>query len=267
MVAMAATNRAKTHSALSSPSRVALINELRTADGPVDAHQLAETCGLHVTTVRFHLEALITAGLVVSTTAPSSGRGRPRLLYSAVSQMSQTHEEDAYLQLSRLMAQSWASDFAGSPAERAEHAGREWAKSNISIRETGPRPLSQVAAEVNALFTEIGFEPEMVDTEDGVEFELHACPFGAIASEHPEIVCNIHLGLLRGTMERLTGVGYKAKITPWVTPSMCQAAIRYAQTTHADSNGGSNESNGSNGAGNARSNGISNGSHANPAVR
>ncbi|WP_024796034.1 helix-turn-helix transcriptional regulator [Tomitella biformata] len=234
---MAATNRAKTHSALSSPSRVALINELRTAGGPLDAHQLSEICGLHVTTVRFHLEALITAGLVASTTAPSNGRGRPRLLYSSVSQMAQTSEEDSYLQLSRLMAQSWASNTGGTPAERAEQAGREWAKSSISESEAGQRPLVQVAAEVNAMFTEIGFEPELLDTADGIHFELHACPFGAIAAEHPEIVCNIHLGLLRGTIERLTRVGYQAKITPWATPTMCQAAVLPNESAESGSNG------------------------------
>lgn len=235
MVAMAATNRAKTHSALSSPSRVALINELRTADGPVDAHQLSDTCGLHVTTVRFHLEALINAGLVGSTTAPSTGRGRPRLLYSAVSQMAQASQEDAYLQLARLMAQSWATDTDGTPAERAERAGREWAKSSIPVREPGQRPIGQIAAEVNALFTEIGFEPQLQDTPDGIEFELHACPFGVIAAEHPEVVCNIHLGLMRGAMERLTGEGATAKITPWATPTMCQAAMQVdpADSEHA----------------------------------
>lgn len=232
MVAMVATNRAKTHSALSSPSRVALINELRASDGPVDAHQLAERSGLHVTTVRFHLEALITAGLVTSTTAPSSGRGRPRLLYDAVSQMSPSPDEDTYLQLSRVMARSWAAEFQGSPAERAEQAGREWAKSSIPEHESGARPLAQVAAEVNAMFTEIGFEPQMINAADGVEFELHACPFGAVAAEHPEIVCNIHVGLLRGTLERLAGEGYTAKITPWVTPTMCQAAIRFKEDSN-----------------------------------
>ncbi len=231
MIAMAASNRAKTHSALSSPSRVSLINELRKADGPVDAHQLSEDCGLHVTTVRFHLEALINAGLVASATAPSNGRGRPRLIYSPVSQMGPEREDNAYLTLSRMMARSWASDFDGSPAERAENAGREWAKSSIPEREQAPRPLGQVTAEVNALFTEIGFEPKMLDTDEGVAFELHACPFGAIAAEHPEIVCNIHLGLLRGAMERLTGSGHQAKITPWATPTMCQATMVFDQNT------------------------------------
>lgn len=240
MGAMASTNRAKTHSALSSPSRVALINELRTADGPVDAHHLAQTCGLHVTTVRFHLEALITAGLVAATTAASSGRGRPRLIYSAVSQMA--HEPEgveakAYLQLARLMAQSWAADPGGNPTERAEKAGLEWAKSSIPEREPGERALGQVAAEVNALFTEIGFEPELLETADGVEFELHACPFGVIASEHPEIVCNIHLGLLRGSLERLTGDGYHARITPWATPTMCKAAVRHSELASSEDHG------------------------------
>ena len=61
---------------------------------------------------------------------------------------------------------------------------------------------------------------------DGCDGQVVAT-FGAVAAEHPEVVCNIHLGLLRGALERLSGGGATAKITPWVTPTMCRAAAEF----------------------------------------
>ena len=46
------------------------------------------------------------------------------------------------------------------------------------------------------LLDEIGFQPEL--TPDGTAILLHHCPFHELARDRPEIVCNIHLGLLRG---------------------------------------------------------------------
>src|SRR5699024_5090196 len=119
MAGMGSTERAKTHSALSSPSRVALLQELRAADGPVDAHQLAASCDLHVTTVRFHLTALVEAGLVDTDRAPAVGRGRPRLLYRPVSRFDTGQADDPYLQIARVLAEAWNQDLPGDPAERA----------------------------------------------------------------------------------------------------------------------------------------------------
>ena len=50
------------HAALASPVRQQLLDLLRVSGTPTDAHQLAQNIGLHVTTVRFHLEVLRRAG-------------------------------------------------------------------------------------------------------------------------------------------------------------------------------------------------------------
>src|SRR5690606_21973924 len=51
---------------------------------PLDAPVIARTLGIHITTARFHLNALIDAGLVEGTWLPSETVGRPRKGYLAV---------------------------------------------------------------------------------------------------------------------------------------------------------------------------------------
>jgi len=184
-VNIAASPLARTHSALASPSRVALIDRIRGSADPLDAHQLAEQCNLHVTTVRFHLDALINAGLITSRSAPSRGRGRPRLLYSPVMQ-SDGGAHDGYEDLTWLLLRALAgsAEAPGSgPAARAEAAGYEWAADNLATTETSAVPaereLENAAPKINAFFTELGFEPDMTAAppNEDLEFTLHSCPF------------------------------------------------------------------------------------------
>ncbi|QDQ98589.1 helix-turn-helix transcriptional regulator [Tomitella fengzijianii] len=226
---MAASSRARTHSALASPSRVALLDHIRGADEPLDAHRLAEECDLHVTTVRFHLDALIGAGLITSRPAPSNGRGRPRLMYSPVAQ-ARPEEEDPYIELSRLLLIALDAEDGASAADRAEIAGYRWAEQSLngSALDDGPAGLGAAAGKINALFTELGFEADhtMDADEDSAEITLHECPFGAVAREKPAIVCRIHLGLLRGALDHLKVDHHTEEIEPWVTPTTCRAVIR-----------------------------------------
>lgn len=237
MVAMVGTPRAKTHSALASPSRVTLIDHIRAADGPLDAHQLARECQLHVTTVRFHLDALMSAGLITSRTASSSGRGRPRLLYSPVSRMT-PEEDDGYVTLARLLVRALTGAPDLDAAERAEIAGYDWAAATMTGTVDGgsAHTLHEVADKINALFTELGFESDFTpaaDTQD-LDITLHSCPFGAVARENPDIVCRIHLGLLRGVLDRLGAGGHHSEVEPWVTPTACRARVSHAVETAAN---------------------------------
>src|SRR4051794_24297230 len=77
-----ARDRARAHGVLSAPARLEILDQLRGSGQPADAGAVAAAVGLHVTTVRAHLDALIEAGLVVSQRQPPKGRGRPRTLYA-----------------------------------------------------------------------------------------------------------------------------------------------------------------------------------------
>jgi len=91
------------------------------ADAPTAA-ELADHLALHVTTVRFHLDQLERAGLVLSSTDHTRRRGRPAVRYRAVDvDLAAAHE-----QMIDALAQAAAG--SASPEENARSAGRRWAE-------------------------------------------------------------------------------------------------------------------------------------------
>ena len=79
---MSIQERARIRGVLAVPARVTLLDRLRASPQPLDAQALATATGLHMTTVRSHLDVLIEAGLVTTGRQQPPGRGRPRTLYA-----------------------------------------------------------------------------------------------------------------------------------------------------------------------------------------
>jgi predicted ArsR family transcriptional regulator len=77
------------------------------------------------------------------------------------------------------------------------------------------------------LLAEMGFDPaEPGGRPDGpTEIRLHACPFHAVAAANPEVVCTLHLGLLRGALDRLGIAATAPELLPFVEPGVCVARI------------------------------------------
>lgn len=71
------------HAVLASPARRTLLELLRGRVESQGAADLAEATGLHVTTVRHHVEGLQQAGLVVGGLESRGGVGRPRRVFTA----------------------------------------------------------------------------------------------------------------------------------------------------------------------------------------
>jgi predicted ArsR family transcriptional regulator len=211
------------HEALAVASRRRLLDVLRSRTTALDAAELAAATGLHVSTVRFHLDVLAEAGLVRHRAEPTGGRGRPRLLYEPA-RAGEAPEHTGYQLLASLLAAYWG----GTPAERsrrAEHAGRAAA----TAQHLAPAPtVDDALAEVVALFAELGFEPDLTRNGDEASIGLHACPFRAVATEHPEVVCAMHLGMLRGALADLGVPATPSSLTPFVEPHLCVARITAA---------------------------------------
>jgi len=208
--------------ALSSPLRRRLLKFLRGDQTPHDAHELAAVVGLHVTTVRFHLNVLIRAGLVRGEAQPRGDTGRPRTVYQVV-----THSEpEGYATLTRLLSAQLAAT-APARAARAERAGVAWAAevSTTGASRTGELSDQQVAQAVTGLFTELGFDPELQGDDGDREIRLHVCPFRTAARAHPEVVCSVHLGLLRGSLVQLGAPETTAELLPFVEPELCVARL------------------------------------------
>jgi predicted ArsR family transcriptional regulator len=73
-----------------------------------------------------------------------------------------------------------------------------------------------------------GYRPE-VRTEEGgrtAELTLVDCPFLELAHESPDVVCGVHRGLLRGTLETLGEEQTEVSLRPLVEPRVCLAHVR-----------------------------------------
>ncbi len=198
-----------------------MLEALRT-EGPLEADQLAERVGLHVNTVRAHLDVLGEAGLVRARALPASGPGRPRLAFAATEIAPDDGQPGAYLLLARILTASLEQreDGPECAASAARAAGREM------VETRGPRTPSAEdrRGAVLTLLDRVGFAPRPAGdmAPGGPEVvELHHCPFRDLAQGSSAIVCSIHRGILEGAFERLGGNPESLRLVPFVAPGLC----------------------------------------------
>ena len=213
------------HRALADPSRARILAEL-TDHGPLDAREIAARVGLHLNTVRSHLTALTEVALVESERAPSEGRGRPRLTYRA------TGDHQGELRRYRLLAEILTALVARSAPDvtpELEELGELWGHHLVD----SPPPLATLSrdealARLVDLLDESGFSPSVAeDVEDGdrVRILMRPCPFLELARRHSDVVCPIHLGLMRGALAELGGAMTAVSLEPFVTDDLCVAHL------------------------------------------
>lgn len=225
---MSREERARSHGALAVPARVAVLDHLRTCPEPIDAHAVAAATGQHVTTVRFHLDVLIEAGLVVTSRQQPHGRGRPRTLYAPVFQ-GHGAPGGAYQELTDVLA----ANFGTTPARRrrrAERAGADWAAQRLGPT---PQPISSPAearGRVTGVFAEMGFDPEPASRGRVL---LHDCPFRDTARAHPDVVCAAHQGLLTELLARLDPTRSAPVLEPFALPGVCVITFNDAPRNEA----------------------------------
>jgi len=209
--------------AAASKPRRRLLKLLRRSDAPLDVYELAAATGLHITTVRFHLDVLARAGQVTAQKTPRTTPGRPRTVYSI---RTEEASPDGYRPLAALLA----ANLGPTPRarrRRAEKAGRDWATSLIPATERVATP-DEAAHRIADLFTEMSFDPELADPAPGSgerEIRLRACPYRDVARDHPEVVCAIHLGFLQGVLTQLGDPPTTVRLVPFVKPHLCLAYL------------------------------------------
>lgn len=212
-----------------------LTGTLQPAEG-LSAQELAEQFGLHVTTMRFHLDQLVSAGLLTSHFQRREGAGRPRKLYAVERGSLETiAPEQAYRMLSELLVESFSTDEQGRPLTPDE-AGARWGRRRVAEEQlqlvdvTPARTAGQWLGKIGQmvdLLKEWGYTPEVSTTNAGrtARVALHDCPFLPLAQDNAAVVCGIHRGLIRGVMESLGEHSTDIGLTPFVTPHLCVAAL------------------------------------------
>lgn len=205
-------------------SRSEVLDMLRAADGPLGVRDVAQQTGLHSNTARFHLEALVEAGLAVRETEGRETPGRPRMRYRAVA------DGPAGRRRYRLLAEMLTSLIAGTvpePGRAAEEAGREWG----AYLTEQPPPYRRLTAEeavakLTALMEELGFAPQAEPGDGGqLPLCLRRCPFREVAQQHQNVICALHLGLMRGALAKMRAPVSADRLDPFVEPSLCIARL------------------------------------------
>jgi predicted ArsR family transcriptional regulator len=70
-----------------------------------------------------------------------------------------------------------------------------------------------------------GFAPEAKTAGGKRQILLRHCPFRESASKHPEVVCAVHLGLMRGMLAELDAPIDADQLDPFVEPNLCIARL------------------------------------------
>ena len=211
------------HRALADPSRARILAELADA-GPLDARELAARVDLHVNTVRVHVNALAEAGLVESETLPPQGRGRPRVAYRTTTVAGEVGARRYRLLAEMLTAR--VARFGAEASAQLEEIGEAWGRYLVEAPSPYEKLSEQEAVErLLALLAEIGFEPQLEQGGRGRRILMRPCPFLELARTHQEVICPIHLGLMRGALDELGARTRATKLEPFVHPDLCVARL------------------------------------------
>ena len=116
-----------------------------------------------------------------------------------------------------------------TPTEVAE-VGERWARLHSQQPPTPDAGPPTTLERVVSLLDDLGFAPEAAD--DGRTVALHRCAYYQLAIEQPQVVCALHLGMVRGAMgDRADDV--RLGLTPVLDGSApCLLHIRPRVPTH-----------------------------------
>lgn len=203
-----------------------VLSALRRPEQPGSVADLSAAIGAHPNTVRTALSELHTAGLVRRTRAPSGGRGRPRYTYSLTAAgrgaqpTGRTFRE--YRSLTGAFATYVRTRSADAGAE-ARSIGRTWGASLAEEQSEHARPDAE--GRVTDLLAELGFGP----TADAGGIALRTCPLLDLAKEMPDVICQVHQGLVEGALEHYGAPIDDVVLTPFAEAGACQLHLHAEQ--------------------------------------
>jgi predicted ArsR family transcriptional regulator len=189
--------------------RELILEALRASHDGLDTKELAAAVGLHPNTVRWHLGVLADQGLVAEAPEHRRGRGRPSIVHRLTPE-GVAHDRDEYRMLATILTGIVADERDGEA--RAYEAGVRWGR---HLKAAEPD------CDVVELLDRQGFAAEA----KGDCIEMRRCPFYALASESPQVICTLHHGIVDGALEE-SGSGQSVdRLDPFVEPRLCVAHL------------------------------------------
>ena len=207
-----------------SRQRAAVRERLRQDGLPATISDLAADVGVHANTVREHLDALVERGLATRQRAVARGRGRPAWRYAAVARDPDPRVRD-YVGLATALA-GHLERVSADPGADAVEVGRRWGRELATGRPAATGRVTKAAARhrVVDLLDELGFDPRADPRATTVA--LRRCPLLDAARRYPQVVCQVHLGIVRGALEVDRGDPEAATLLPFAEPGACRLHLR-----------------------------------------
>lgn len=201
-----------------SNAQVRVLTALQAEGAPVTLAALSTSTGLHANTLREHLDALERNGLIRRQQAAPTGPGRPRTLYElAPDEGAEGRHEYAGLAAALASTIHHTSD---DPQRDAGVAGSAWGHELAASRgRPAPRGDAGARREVVGMLDEIGFAPEA--NRDSSVVRLTRCPLLDTARRYPDVVCAVHVGIVRGALDEYGADAVAAELLPFADPGAC----------------------------------------------
>lgn len=222
---------------VTDPSRRRLLHLVaeHAASAPPTVGDLVASVGGHPNTTRHHLRVLLDAGLVAEERrAPAGGRGRPATGYvltaagrGVVAATPRGSAAEEYVALAAAFADRLA-ERGGDPGEDARAIGKAWGAA-LAPRDEGSDGGGRPGGErVVGLLDRLGFSP-LAEPDGrpghGSTVLLRTCPLLDAARRHPEVVCQVHLGLVAGALEAHEEPSDGLRLVPFARPGACELGL------------------------------------------
>jgi len=207
---------------LGDPTRRGIYLTVRTSEDPVTASRIADLFGIHPNVARHHLDRLVADGYLRvgdRTAVKPTGAGRPPRVFEATdTDVSVAYPVRRHDLLAELLVRVVERLVPEDGPRLAEEIGREYGAELAAAIGMPTEPgFSPALAAVARALTGAGFEI----TADAAEGRLltESCPFGHTAAAHPEVVCRLDLGIVKGLMDAACGRGDEVVISPRRRPN------------------------------------------------
>lgn len=226
-----------------SPKQRKVLDALHEFPQGAKISEIATMLDSHVNTVRSHLDELIAKDAVQVMPAPAQGRGRPSFVFHVRAPKTETIAEE-YVSLigvltSMLVEQETLSDEAYA---RAIDVGRMWARTMEKKDPAGAAPVDVVSDKdaLESLFAklrDLGFDPSPpageLDSEEGSELDLHACPLTVNGNRPHPFVCAVHEGFLGHLTDADVDPRLRLELHPLSRPGVCSINLSTRRSPEA----------------------------------
>ena len=211
--------------ALADPTRRALYEYVVAQPGPVGREQAAAALDIAQHNVNFHLDRLVSEGLLEVEYRRLSGRsgpgaGRPSKLYRrADREFTVSLPPRRYDLVGEILAAAVGRVAEGLPLADALHKVAREEGNDVGAAASGLDPADPLAAVARVLASQ-GYEPKI----DGDVVVLSNCPFDTLAKKHTDLVCGLNRDFVQGVADGLGCSEVEARLEP--EPGRCCVTAR-----------------------------------------